>query len=383
VRPLGPKPAEAAYGYLVEHAYASSREELVARVADGRPTPLVWTPETEGIVPYWTVPWLFAAYRSRGIRHSRKVALLWLAVCVGCESFAVATGHFSFFSVPVLVGWVAGIIGFYSALEWGRYGRLTPEKLALKVREARSRPPPRQGPARYTQAVAGALAAVVLVQSLMAVVLHHGMPIAPGRSSNLSSVDAAAMVKAAVHAGAWWRLVTGAFLHDGLLHFGLNVMALLALGRFLEAFAHRAYVPTVFFLTALVASLASYRLSGADASLGASGGIMGLFGFLAVMAHRRRALMPAGFGTAIMIDIAVIAAMGIFGAGYVDNWAHLGGFLSGAGLGWLMIPHSGRTAYWEPSRPIRRIGDVALGLIALSALGTIVVLGLRFFAELS
>ena len=35
------------------------------------------------------------------------------------------------------------------------------------------------------------------------------------------------------------------------------------------------------------------------------------------------------------------------------------------------------------ARPIRRIGDVALGLIGLSALGTIVVLGLRFFAELS
>jgi hypothetical protein len=75
--------------------------------------------------------------------------------------------------------------------------------------------------------------------------------------------------------------------------------------------------------------------------------------------------------------------MGIFGAGYVDNWAHGGGFVAGAFLGWLMIPHPRGTAYWEPSRPIRRIGDVALGLVLLSALGTIGVLAMRLFQELS
>jgi membrane associated rhomboid family serine protease len=110
---------------------------------------------------------------------------------------------------------------------------------------------------------------------------------------------------------------------------------------------------------------------------------MGLFGFLAVMAHRRRQVMPPGFGQAITIDIGVIAAMGIFGSGYVDNWAHAGGFVAGAALGWLMIPRPAATAYWEPSRPIRRLGDVAMALVMASALGTILVLALRLFAELA
>jgi membrane associated rhomboid family serine protease len=182
----------------------------------------------------------------------------------------------------------------------------------------------------------------------------------------------------------YWRLLTGAFLHDGLLHFALNTMTLLAIGRFLEAFAHRAYVPIVFLLTALAASYTSYFWSpftGVGVSLGASGGVLGLFGFLAVLARVRRDVMPPGFGRAILADISVIAAMGIFGWGYIDNAAHAGGFLSGALLGWLMIPHvrGGRAPYWEPSRPIRVIGDVSMGILLVTAAATIALMVWRIF----
>lgn len=106
---------------------------------------------------------------------------------------------------------------------------------------------------------------------------------------------------------------------------------------------------------------------------------MGMFGFLAFMARRRRDMMPPGFGKAILIDIGVIAAMGIFGRGYIDNVAHAGGFLAGALLGWLMIPRGGRTAYWEPSRPIRRLGDVAMVILLLGSLFTVAMLVKRLF----
>jgi rhomboid protease GluP len=188
------------------------------------------------------------------------------------------------------------------------------------------------------------------------------------------------MVQVLVRAGEVWRLLSSAYMHDGLLHFGMNTMALLALGRFMEAYSHRAYVPIVFLFTALAASFASFL--NVPASVGASGGIMGMFGFLALMARRRREVMPPGFGRAILIDIGVIAAMGIFGRGYIDNWAHAGGFLAGALLGWLMIPRGGRTAYWEPSRPIRRLGDASLAILLLGSLGTVGILVARLFFHL-
>ncbi|HEV7590452.1 MAG TPA: rhomboid family intramembrane serine protease [Longimicrobium sp.] len=381
---LGPKPVGADYGYVEKQAHASTREELVERLAEGRPTPLVWTPETEGIVPPWTVPYLFDAYRAHGLRHARKVALVWGAVSFAALAWAAVLGTFDFRNGLVLFGFIAAVVSFYSALEWGRYRRLSPDQLTYQVREARARPPARTGPARWTQLLAGAIGAVVLVQSLGAIFApsHGAFPVMPGNPAIGASVMAAGMVKVAVAHGEPWRLLSGAFLHDGLLHFGMNTMALLALGRFVEAYSHRAYVPIVFLLTALAASGASFAFSHADASVGASGGVMGIFGFLALMARRRREVMPPGFGKAILIDIGVIAAMGIFGRGYIDNWAHAGGFVAGALLGWLMIPHGGRTAYWEPSRPIRLLGDVSLAILLLASLGTVGVLIARLFPNL-
>ena len=376
---VAPKPPGADYGYVEQQqAHASTREELVARLSEGRPTQLVWTPETEGIVPFWTVPYLFEAYREHGVRHARKVAVVWGIVAALSLGWAAVLGTFAFTNGIVLFGFIAAVVSFYSALEWGRYRRLSPDRLTYQVREARARPPARGGPARYTQVLAGAIGAVVLVQSLAAIFNHGSFPIMPGSAGNTDSVKAAGMVAEYVRSGEPWRLLSSAFMHDGLLHFGMNTMALLALGRFIEAYSHRAYVPIVFLLTALAASTASYL--NVDASVGASGGIMGMFGFLALMARRRRDVMPPGFGKAILIDIGVIAAMGFFGRGYIDNWAHAGGFVAGALLGWLMIPRPlQRTAYWEPSRPIRRLGDAALMILLLASLGTVAILVARLF----
>src|SRR5438270_11336783 len=37
-----------------------------------------------------------------------------------------------------------------------------------------------------------------------------------------------------IRAGQWWRLLTGTFLHGGLLHIGMNMYALNSLGCFVE-----------------------------------------------------------------------------------------------------------------------------------------------------
>jgi len=385
---LAPKPPEAEYGYVEQQGHACTREELIARIREGRPTPYVWTPETEGVVHVWAVPYLFEAYRERGKSKARNTALFWALVSAALLSYAFASHNFRFTNGFVIGGFAAAALSFYSWLEFGRFRRLTTGRLSTQVKEVRERLPPRRGPARYTQALAAGIAAVMLVQALGSLWQGNGIhiPILPGLIQNQPSIEAAGIVMERIlDHHEYWRLLSGAFLHDGLLHFGMNTMALLAIGRFLEAFAHRAYVPIVFLLTALAASYTSYfwsPVTHVDASVGASGGILGLFGFLAVLARVRRDVMPPGFGRAILADISVIAAMGIFGWGYIDNSAHAGGFISGALLGWLMIPRvrGGRTTpYWEPSRPIRIIGDVSLGILLLAALATIGLLVWRIF----
>lgn len=380
--PAIPKPDGADYGYVHGGTHPSTREQLVARLSEGRPTPLVWTPETEGLVPPWTVPYLFAAYRAHGLRHSRKVTLTWLAVSVALLSWAAWYGPFVFVNGFVLFGFLAASLSFYALLEWVRVRRLTPARLDAEVLERRSRLPARAGPARWTQLLAGGIALVMAVQAVAAVAIKHRSPVLMGRDANTPSIEAAGLVQNAVAVHhEYWRLLTSAYLHDGLLHFGFNIIGILALGKFLEAFSHRAYVPLVFLLTALAASTSSYLAGHAEASVGASGGLMGLFGFLAAMARIRRDRLPPGFGRAITADIAVIAAMGIMGAGYVDNFAHAGGFISGAALGWLMIPRSGRTPYWEPSPAIRALGTAAMGILLAGAVGTAAWLVITLFVH--
>jgi hypothetical protein len=214
-----PKPDGAPYGYVHGGAHPSTPEQLVARLREGRPTPLVWTPETDGLVPPWQVPYLFDAYRAHGLRHSRKVTLTWLAVSLALLAWAAVRGPFIFVNGFVLFGFLAASLSFYSLLEWLRVRRLTPEKLDTETRERRSRLPARSGPARWTQMMSGGIALVMLVQAVAAVALVHRSPVLMGTGANEPSIAAAGVVKEAIELHhEYWRLLTGVYLHDGMLH---------------------------------------------------------------------------------------------------------------------------------------------------------------------
>src|SRR6185503_5770349 len=116
-------------------------------------------PALDGAIPVRGVP-------RHGLGHARKVAVVWGIICAASFSMAIARGSLDFRSGFVIFAFVAAVLSFYSVLEWGRYRRLTPDRLSVQVREVRARPPARGGPARWTQIVAGAVGAVVLLQSI-------------------------------------------------------------------------------------------------------------------------------------------------------------------------------------------------------------------------
>ena len=81
--------------------------------------------------------------------------------------------------------------------------------------------------------------------------------------------------------GQWWRIVTGAFLHGGLIHIGVNMLSLWFLGRFIE-FASGSWRMLLVYMVSLVASGLSvvYFSDPTMPTVGASGAIFGLFGAL-------------------------------------------------------------------------------------------------------
>jgi membrane associated rhomboid family serine protease len=95
-------------------------------------------------------------------------------------------------------------------------------------------------------------------------------------------------------------------------------------------------------------------------SIGASGGVMGLIGYLAIYGYRRKEQLPPDFLKSMLINVGFIAAFGVIAYQIVDNFAHLGGFVVGAIYGFLQIPP-------DVQKNPREVGTVAemLGYAAL------------------
>lgn len=180
------------------------------------------------------------------------------------------------------------------------------------------------------------------------------------------SIQLAGLVKPLVWEGQWWRLFTGAALHGGLLHIYFNSQAFLGFGGMMEILANRAHVGLVFVLAVLGGSVLSLVMLPDSASVGASGGIMGLVGYLAVYGYRRKQHLPPDFFKNMLINVAFIAGFGIVAWNIVDNWGHLGGFLVGGVYGFFQVPRS-------LSEDPRRIGPIVDGL-GLFCVGAFVLL---------
>jgi rhomboid protease GluP len=122
----------------------------------------------------------------------------------------------------------------------------------------------------------------------------------------------------------WYRLITVALTHGGLLHLGFNMYALLVLGNpFEEAFGKNKFL-IIFFVSLLSGSLtSSYFALIYSASVGASGAIFGLFGAMIVVGKRIGADIRS---TVVIIGLNFVIG---FALGGVDWRAHLGGLIGG------------------------------------------------------
>ncbi|HEX4945568.1 MAG TPA: rhomboid family intramembrane serine protease, partial [Blastocatellia bacterium] len=177
----------------------------------------------------------------------------------------------------------------------------------------------------------------------------------------------AGLVKPAVWQGEVWRLVTAGMLHGGLFHFWMNSASLLWLGRMTEAFTHRAYLPMVFILSILSGCLFSLWLSPGTISVGASGGLMGLVGFLVTVGWRHKSAVPANFFQNLLVNLGMIAVVGFIGRDFIDNAGHLGGLVAGLLLGFGLIPSKTPARQYEPTATVHKLSQFFRVLVLVLA----------------
>lgn len=155
----------------------------------------------------------------------------------------------------------------------------------------------------------------------------------------VDSIDAAGLVKSAYGNGQWWRLLTAPWLHGNVIHFAMNAMALLYLGKRVEVFARWPHLLAVLLFSSLAGGILSASLI-AKTSVGISGGLMGWLGFLLVFESLHDRLVPISIRRRLLAAVLLTAVIGLLGYRYIDNAAHAGGMLAGMVYGFLVFPKS-------------------------------------------
>jgi rhomboid protease GluP len=151
--------------------------------------------------------------------------------------------------------------------------------------------------------------------------------------------------------GQPWRLVTNVFVHFGIIHLALNMLALWNAGALLERMFGPLAFTALYLAAGLTGSAASLAVHPQVVSAGASGAVFGVYGALAAFLLRQRGVIPMSVLTRLRgVALSFIAYNILFGFTNkaIDNAAHVGGLLGGAAAGALLarplVP--GRAAVW-------------------------------------
>ena len=134
--------------------------------------------------------------------------------------------------------------------------------------------------------------------------------------------------------GEIWRLLTACFLHVGVWHLALNMFVLWQVGRSLEELTGGARALLVYIASGVFGFAVSVLFSRGVPSAGASGAVFGVVGAVVAIAvlfrHRRlgRVLLST-----LMPFVVGNLALG-FLVPFIDNAAHIGGFVMGFVLGY-------------------------------------------------
>jgi rhomboid protease GluP len=161
--------------------------------------------------------------------------------------------------------------------------------------------------------------------------------------------------------GQWYRLLTATFVHVGLLHIATNMWCLWNLGLLGEPLLGPIGLIAVYVITGIAGNLLSLAFNVArhdyiSVGAGASGAVFGIAGILIVLLSNKKLPIPQFELKRLRRSVIQFAALNlviglgtIFTSLRIDNFAHMGGFLSGLALGVPLVPRmtAGRTRYLQ------------------------------------
>ncbi len=186
----------------------------------------------------------------------------------------------------------------------------------------------------------------------------------------------------AILQGQYWRLITPMFLHGGWIHLGFNSYFLYVIGPQVERpFGHLRFA-AIYILSGMAGVIASFAFSPFP-SIGASGALFGLIGALVPLLYRNRNILANTIRglRSILLVIAVNLIIGLSPG--IDNWAHLGGLLTGLAVSWFTTPRyaaqydlGGSVRIEDQTSPL-----VSWVVIVVTGIGLAVLMGVLVMAR--
>lgn len=162
----------------------------------------------------------------------------------------------------------------------------------------------------------------------------------------------------------WFRFITPVFLHAGIIHILLNMLAQMTAAAQIE----REMGSTGFLITYMAAGIfgnvlgGNFALVGAP-SVGASGAIFGCIAvtWVDLLAHWSLIDRPVRRLVFQTIELLIGVALGYIP--YVDNFAHLGGFLMGLLVGTTFYPVISQTRRHQVVVWVFRLAAIPVAII--------------------
>ncbi|CAL5343960.1 hypothetical protein CsSME_00029130 [Camellia sinensis var. sinensis] len=155
-------------------------------------------------------------------------------------------------------------------------------------------------------------------------------------SSTLEKLGALEWTKV-VHKHQAWRLITCIWVHAGIIHLLVNMLCLVFIGIRLEQQFGFVRIGIIYLLSGFGGSILSALFLQKSISVGASGALFGLLGAMLSELITNWTIYTNKVAALLTLIVIVVINLGIGILPHVDNFAHIGGFVSGFFLGFILL----------------------------------------------
>ncbi|KAL2898970.1 RHOMBOID-like protein 1 [Bienertia sinuspersici] len=134
-----------------------------------------------------------------------------------------------------------------------------------------------------------------------------------------------------------WRLITSIWLHAGVVHILANMLSLVFIGIRLEQEFGFVKIGLLYLISGFGANILSSLFLQSTISVGASGALFGLLGAMLSELLTNWTIYANKLAALLTLILVIILNLAVGVLPHVDNFAHIGGFITGFLLGFILL----------------------------------------------